>query len=600
MRFSTSSLVILALATTSLVEACPFASSGLAANLENLPKNHPPVASGRKLAGHVSSPESLIGLDGRLVGSPSLDNGAADYPSLLVPIRDDGGTIADVVAEFSTAMGEDFCLIRFQQLPPPEEGDYSFDQNAKDRQSLRDYGAMMVKRFSDLSSPDLHMGGIIHASTTNGYGGIESMCNAGIEAERYCADNMTSILRWPQAVTGYKLNNETVEAVKDAIGTWRSTEEGHLPSMLWSFNGGNPDAGGSEVGYWGNAGGLFSKIVKCSDIPEKLLYYEYPNGVGVADYIDPTTNMSVSDMMYEWWTGYGGYDPATGEQVYNTAFSLPEECRPCIDSIPCFRGQGCNLLDLATGTWPAPYDGCAFAIDCLECHPECTAEKEQECVEQCSEAAPCFDETGCSLLDFGSKTWSTPYDQCNEGAYECLSCYPDCKNPNDGGDDGKNPLCDGCKAAVPCFDETGCGFYSADTKSWSSPFDGCNEALACVDLGCFEGCDGGDGDGGGDDLCGDCAAAAPCFESFGCIAYNADTKSWSAPFDACNEALACVDLGCFEGCDGPGVPDDGSDPTVAPPVAPTTEAPVAAPTDGAQAMSLMLVAMMMMAVFVLW
>lgn len=390
----------------------------------------------------------------------------------------------------------------------------------------------MTQRFAELSSPDLHMGSIIHASCTIGSGGIESMCNAGIEPERFCADNMTSAVRWPQAVTGYKLTNETVGAVKAAIETWRNTDEAHLPSILWSMAGGNPEAGGSQVGYWGNAGGLFSKIVKCSDIPENLLFYEYPNGTAVSDYIDPTTNMSVSDMIYKWWVGYGGFDPATGEQVFGKAPSLPEECRACVEAIPCFQGDGCNALDPAAGTWASPYDSCAPAIACLECFPECTAEKEAECVEQCSEAAPCFDEFGCSVLDFDTQTWSAPYDQCGEGAYACLPCYPDCQKPGGGGG-GDNALCASCEPAIACFDEMGCS------------------------------------------------------------AYNADTNSWSSPFDPCDEALACVDLGCFEGCGA------GEDPTTAP-VAPTTVAPVAAPTaDGAPTMSFMVVAMLM-AVFVLW
>lgn len=203
---SSTILVIAVVASFRRVEACPFASSdGRTANIPSLPKFHPSL-SRRQL----QDEELLIGLDGRLIGSPSLDNGAMDFPSLLVPIEYGGTvTIADVVAEMSTAHGEDFCLIRFQQLPPPEEGNYSFDQNATDRQSLVDFGDMMVQRFSELSDPSLHMGAIIHASTTIGYGGIESACQAGIQPERFCSDNISSAVRWPQAVTGYKITNET-------------------------------------------------------------------------------------------------------------------------------------------------------------------------------------------------------------------------------------------------------------------------------------------------------------------------------------------------------------------------------------------------------
>jgi hypothetical protein len=105
------------------------------------------------------------------------------------------------------------CLIRFQQLPPPAAGNFSFDQNAADRLALKVYGDMMVDRFYQLSGPDINEGGIILSCTTIGYGGVESMCNAGIEPERFCDERlMNSSNRWPQAITGFKLTNETGES----------------------------------------------------------------------------------------------------------------------------------------------------------------------------------------------------------------------------------------------------------------------------------------------------------------------------------------------------------------------------------------------------
>ena len=225
------------------------------------------------------------------------------------------------------------------------------------------------------------------------------------------------------------------------------------------------------------------------------------------------------------------------EQVFGDAFMLPEECRACVEAIPCFQGGGCNSLDLASGTWDSPYDACNPAIACLACFPECPAEKEAECAD-CSVAAPCFDEFGCSVLDFETGTWSAPYDQCGEGAFECLPCFPECQKPDDGGD----------------------------------------------------------GDGGNNDACGPCEEAAPCFaEELGCSAFNVDTNSYSPPFDPCDEALACVALGCFAGC-------GAADETVAPVAAPTSSpvADTKAPTaDSASTISFMVV-VMMMAIFVLW
>ena len=163
----------------------------------------------------------------------------------------------------------------------------------------------------------------------------------------------------------------TVDAVKAGISTWRTTDDGHLPSMQWSFNGGNPDIGGSQVGYWGNEGGLFSKIVRCDDIPEKFMYYQYPSGTATSDFIDPGTNETISEMVYQWWTEYGGYNE-TGDQVFGEAPSLPAECAPCIEAMPCFDWTGCSFLDFESQTWSAPYDVCTPAFACLPCYPECT------------------------------------------------------------------------------------------------------------------------------------------------------------------------------------------------------------------------------------
>lgn len=353
MRFSSPAILAVVFSSIPLLEACPYAStlSLVGNNINNLPKNHPKVANTKRLL-QDGGEEILIGLDGRLVGSPYLGNGAFDGTSLLTPLGDGDGTIADLVAGMSSSMGEDMCLIRFQQLPPPAAGDYAFDQNAVDQLAFKKYGDLMVQLFSDLSSPDLHLGAIVHASTTSGFGGVESFCNAGIEPERFCDETRLkgNSLRWPQAVTGYKLTSETgtyhvlmlidlciqsnrcqmyvsnsfcckllatVQAAKDVVRTWRTTDEGHLPTMDWTFFGGDPNSGGSQIAFWGNDGGLFSKIVRCSDIPTELMYYEYPNGIATSDYIDPTTNLTISEMMYQWWYMYGGFDPETGEQVYH-------------------------------------------------------------------------------------------------------------------------------------------------------------------------------------------------------------------------------------------------------------------------------------------
>eukprot|EP00956_Cyclotella_meneghiniana_P026585 scaffold57815_cov53-Cyclotella_meneghiniana.AAC.3 len=234
---------------------------------KTIPSGHPPITNKQSSSIDSQLPlwlqrshRSLEGypLDdaGNLLGSPSFENGAINLPGLLqVADTESGATLADVIADSSTAVSTDLCLVRFQQLPPPAgpDGSYSFTRSMTDLQSLQELADTMTQRFYDLSGPNVINGGILFAAATSGSGGAKAYCDNDMDTSRFCHESvLNNPLTWPEAVTGYKLTADTVDAVKDTIATWRSSEEGHLPSLTWVYNGGDPENGGSEYGIWGD------------------------------------------------------------------------------------------------------------------------------------------------------------------------------------------------------------------------------------------------------------------------------------------------------------------------------------------------------------
>lgn len=181
-----------------LVAACPFATEG-----GTLPKNHPELSVARR------TKEGFFEPDGYLIGSPSRGNGAIELPGLTQALDTTGNTVADTLATASSTVGADICVVRFQQLPPPASGFFDVNQNEVDRQTFLTYADLMTQRFYDLST-GMSSGGIIFGGCTIGYGGAQSMCDAGIDTDRFCDPRVLSqSIRWPQAITGYKLTNST-------------------------------------------------------------------------------------------------------------------------------------------------------------------------------------------------------------------------------------------------------------------------------------------------------------------------------------------------------------------------------------------------------
>ena len=180
------------------VAGCPFATEG-----GPIPENHPELRVARRTKAGFFEP------DGYLIGTPSRANGAMELPGMTQALDATGNTLADTLAAASSTGGVDICVVRFQQLPPPASGLFDVNQNEVDRQTFLTYGDLMTQRFYDLSI-GMPSGGIIFAGCTIGYGLAQSLCDAGIQTDRFCDPRILSqSIRWPQAITGYKLTNST-------------------------------------------------------------------------------------------------------------------------------------------------------------------------------------------------------------------------------------------------------------------------------------------------------------------------------------------------------------------------------------------------------
>ena len=275
----------------------------------------------------------------------------------------------------------------------------------------------------------------------------------------------------------------TVEAVKAAVETFRSTETGHLPAISFAYNGGSPENGGSEVPGWGNFGSLLSKVVLCDDIPEHLMYYTYPNDTAVTDFVDEGLNITFAESVYQWWSNYCGW--IDGQQVCEE-----DSCAQCAEAAPCFsESAGCSAFDTETRQWIGEaYSLCNSedTIQCAPCFPDCylAFESSTVCDGDCEAAASCFSSEGCAALDLETRLWDGPFTDCNQGAFTCIQCFPTCAKEED------DP-CSPCEPAAPCFSSEGCAALDVETGLWDGTFTGCNQgALACIE--CFPTCEDDD------------------------------------------------------------------------------------------------------------
>ena len=275
-----------------------------------------------------------------------------------------------------------------------------------------------------------------------------------------------------------------MEAVKEAVATFRSSESGHLPAITWAYSGGSPENGGSVVPGWGNYGTLLSKVVLCDDIPEHLMYYNYPNDIALTDFVDEGLNKTFAEEVYLWWTDYCGF--VDGKQVCEE-----DSCSLCSEAAPCFSisDGGCSAFDSETRQWVGDaYSLCNSeqAIQCATCFPECYLAFESSTVcDSCDDAAPCFSSEGCAALDLETGLWADPFGTCSDGAFACIQCFPACE----GGD--TEDACAPCAQAAPCFSSEGCTFLDVEAGLWDGAFAACNEgALACS--GCFPTCADGE------------------------------------------------------------------------------------------------------------
>lgn len=238
-------------------------------------------------------------LDTPLPGSPALDNNAFESPGLTTVFNIAGMdlTVIDIMAYMSGVLGTDMCYWALQQLPPPFANYSAAPADSKGK--LLDYGTLAARRLQALAGRDRNSGIVWFAAVAFGSELNSWLCNQSINTAVRCdATRRNQQLRWPQAITGFRVNASITEQVRSLVRTWRTSDGGHLPMLNWVFNGGNTSQNGSIVAGWGTGGGLRAKVVSCSSIPQKFFYQT--NDLS-DDYIAAGSSMTCQDEAYLTW-----------------------------------------------------------------------------------------------------------------------------------------------------------------------------------------------------------------------------------------------------------------------------------------------------------
>jgi len=255
----------------------------------------------------------------QLEGSPSMENNAFMGQTLLADFLPDTSSKLpglDWLAQASTYVGEDVCLISMQQLPPPKSTGYDYGASVEDLSFLIEWGDKSVKRFHDFTGPDKNGGSVFLSACTIGKKGAEAACKIGVEGTRYCDPSIAQTsTAWSQAIVGWRVNTTNLEQARQVLTGWRSEHSGHLTPMTWSMAGGDLASGGSVNRGWGNDGGLRSKLVRCSSIDPKFMYPTHSGAANLdkmCDYTAPGETTTFAQQLLAYWESLCSEYPPNG------------------------------------------------------------------------------------------------------------------------------------------------------------------------------------------------------------------------------------------------------------------------------------------------
>lgn len=275
--------------------ACPFGGTGS----EPLPPGHPNIE--RRL---MHGPQSLS---------------ETAYPGYIIDDKAEVGSLScqwqgggecwtpqiDALAAKSTEMGDaELCYWSFQTLPgpdqrqadpfvTPEDVDLWFENTDGEAHSFLE---MAVKRMQGRVQQD---GIVVWTGCSPGKTLRRAMCEKGRSPSLSVGGRLedcsldavwNQTLMTPTAIVMFKIQGSRIDELKAMLSSWRADPNGlsHVPQMTSTL---------VHQRGWGPGGQIISKVVPCSQIPEKFMYQN------LADCDELGDSRTLADEAFEVWSG---------------------------------------------------------------------------------------------------------------------------------------------------------------------------------------------------------------------------------------------------------------------------------------------------------
>lgn len=301
-----------------------------------VPDGHPPVPA------HLCR---RLGWDASKVPGKIVDATAADTGGLMpdtFPGKMQG------IADLAKSRNEDMCYWSMQTLPAPpnkgEDGDWTV--KTADLDGISELAEQATARMQANIKQD---GEVVFAGCAYGWRVAQRECKDGKRTPLSCTDPVKNQkVEWPVASNIFNFSaSGTKDAVLKMLTDWRTTQDGHLPSMESTY----------VKSGWGFGGQIISKVAPCRHIPDRFKYQKpftcdtvrEGQSVSLMDDALAVWKSLCNHYQHETWSANGGAcegDPALPNEPETTA---PELTKPAISAVVDAR----NDLVRVTLTGPA-------------------------------------------------------------------------------------------------------------------------------------------------------------------------------------------------------------------------------------------------------